>query len=291
MTHNAFKKCFYHTRSYRNEYWIERNYLPEYNSNILHLLGYGESLCHAGCRHSFIHPYWSLQLVVSGQAKVLHDHTESPLTPGNFLLVTPNHEYTISVPPNMELKRRSLLVSNGICMKLLCEQGILRDKKVIPLISPELFQAHYDTIRDCVTSKSSRLTPYDLSIIIYQVIMELLVQTGRQFPVARDFRSFLEDLKENPADIQSVEDMARKMAVSQRTLHRLFLNQLQCTPWHYLLERRLDMAKNLLRLAPEKSVREIALQCGFESTAYFIRQFKKNVGMPPRTFARTTDTE
>jgi YesN/AraC family two-component response regulator len=45
----------------------------------------------------------------------------------------------------------------------------------------------------------------------------------------------------------------------------------------------IDEAKNLL-LQPNKSVKEVAYELGFEYPAYFSRLFKKNEGITPTDF-------
>ena len=57
------------------------------------------------------------------------------------------------------------------------------------------------------------------------------------------------------------------------------------TPFHYLLEFRVNQAKNLL-VSGDEAVVEIALACGFESASYFNRVFRRCVGMTPSEFRR-----
>lgn len=54
----------------------------------------------------------------------------------------------------------------------------------------------------------------------------------------------------------------------------------------YIFQQRLEKAKRLLQDSRLK-IQEIAGSVGFDSSAYFIRTFKKNFGMPPQEYRET----
>lgn len=53
----------------------------------------------------------------------------------------------------------------------------------------------------------------------------------------------------------------------------------------YLIYYRLQVAKNYL-LTTQYDISEIAWRCGFGSQAYFIKQFRENVGVTPKTYRK-----
>jgi AraC-like DNA-binding protein len=56
-------------------------------------------------------------------------------------------------------------------------------------------------------------------------------------------------------------------------------------PHRWLIERRIDRAKALLRKG-EASLAEIALACGFADQSHFTAMFRKMVGATPGCFQR-----
>lgn len=56
----------------------------------------------------------------------------------------------------------------------------------------------------------------------------------------------------------------------------------------FLLDHRLKIAKDLL-LTTELDVNTIAWKCGFNSTAYFIKQFKAHVGTTPKQYQKNNN--
>ncbi len=83
-------------------------------------------------------------------------------------------------------------------------------------------------------------------------------------------------------------EIAIKVGISTRQIERLFKEQMDIGPSMFYLKRRLERARTLLRqtLLP---IREVAVECGFGSTAHFSNAYKKSFGLPPtqeRTNAR-----
>lgn len=64
---------------------------------------------------------------------------------------------------------------------------------------------------------------------------------------------------------------------------RLFKQTTGRSPHQFLLERRICVAKEMLR-ARQLSVAEIAAELGFYDQSHFSQVFKRNAGMTPRQF-------
>lgn len=56
------------------------------------------------------------------------------------------------------------------------------------------------------------------------------------------------------------------------------------TVMEYVMSSRLTEAKYLLETAPEKPLKDIALESGFKSTSHFSRFFKGKVGVTPMAY-------
>jgi transcriptional regulator GlxA family with amidase domain len=75
-------------------------------------------------------------------------------------------------------------------------------------------------------------------------------------------------------------DIARRVGISARQVERLFREQLGVSPTKFYLQRRLERAKTLLRQTLHP-IREVALECGFGSTAHLSHAYRKSYGMAP----------
>ena len=78
-------------------------------------------------------------------------------------------------------------------------------------------------------------------------------------------------------------ELAAIVQISPYHFLRLFKQSTGITPHQYILQRRIDKAKYLLRQS-ELSITDIALRVGFCDQSHFTRCFKRLVGMTPKQF-------
>jgi AraC family transcriptional regulator len=81
-------------------------------------------------------------------------------------------------------------------------------------------------------------------------------------------------------------DLAKIARLSVGHLTEMFTRELGTTPHQYLMQVRIDRAKELLQY-PEMSITNIAMDLGFCSSQHFARCFKNQTGMTARTFRAT----
>lgn len=96
----------------------------------------------------------------------------------------------------------------------------------------------------------------------------------------REVHALQDFLDERYAQPLTLDDMARHIHVSVRTLQRRFLAATGMTPMQYLQTVRIEHGKSLL--ASERlSVADIAAMVGYQDRVSFGRLFKSAVGMTP----------
>jgi AraC-like DNA-binding protein len=78
----------------------------------------------------------------------------------------------------------------------------------------------------------------------------------------------------------SIQSLAKSTGYSLSHFGRLFKASIGKTPDEYIISYRLYKSCELL-CNSDKSVLEIALECGFSNVAYFIKTFKKKYGCTP----------
>ena len=84
----------------------------------------------------------------------------------------------------------------------------------------------------------------------------------------------------------SIDDIAKKFYRSKNDITRQFKKQYNTTPYSYLIDLRIDKAKNLL-VNSKKTLAEIARTLCFSSEYHFSNTFKKRVGLSPSDFRRS----
>lgn len=83
----------------------------------------------------------------------------------------------------------------------------------------------------------------------------------------------------------SVGDLAAMINFSEDYFTHEFSEFMGKSPINYLNSVRLDKAKIMLN-SSDKSIDDIAFDCGFQSTSYFIKLFKKQNGLTPLQYRK-----
>jgi AraC family transcriptional regulator len=78
-------------------------------------------------------------------------------------------------------------------------------------------------------------------------------------------------------------DLATLLDMSQFHFSHLFKQSLDTTPYQYLLQQRVERAKQLLKQT-ERSIMDIALDCGFSSHSHLSKQFRQLTGITPKAY-------
>lgn len=91
-------------------------------------------------------------------------------------------------------------------------------------------------------------------------------------------------IDDRPTAPLTLSDLTRASGLSQFQLVRGFVRATGLTPHAYLMQRRLEMARQLI--ARRASLAEAALVSGFADQSHMTRIFVRNYGISPGAFAR-----
>jgi signal transduction histidine kinase/DNA-binding LacI/PurR family transcriptional regulator/AraC-like DNA-binding protein len=94
-------------------------------------------------------------------------------------------------------------------------------------------------------------------------------------------------LHENYAEAISRRDIAQHIGITEDHLTFCFRQELGTTPIEYLQRYRINQAKRLLK-ERQQTITEIALNVGFSDSGYFSRIFRRETGMSPEVFRRSS---
>lgn len=96
----------------------------------------------------------------------------------------------------------------------------------------------------------------------------------------------IEEIEEHYSEFYGVNELAESLNVSTSHLVRKFTEHIGITPLNYIITTKISAAKSFL-LYNDYSLDEIAIMCGFTSTNYFCKVFKKHTGFTPTTFKKS----
>lgn len=97
-------------------------------------------------------------------------------------------------------------------------------------------------------------------------------------------RHVLEYIQAHAAEITGIAPIAEAFYVSKQHLATIFKKHVGVTVNEYLLTKKISNAKQLLEQG--RSVTFTCFECGFNDCSYFIKVFKRMVGMTPNKYLR-----
>ena len=92
-------------------------------------------------------------------------------------------------------------------------------------------------------------------------------------------------ISENPSGRFRVRELARRSGISERQLHRQFIDLVKMTPSEFLLRSRVHAAAADLRYSDETIV-SLAEKYGFCDQSSFTRQFRRLLGITPARYRK-----
>lgn len=93
------------------------------------------------------------------------------------------------------------------------------------------------------------------------------------------------ELADSEPGLLRVPDLAAAMGVSARTLDRLAADFLGPTPAAIMRRRRIQLAAEHLRAAPDTPLADLAQSLGYADQPHLTRDFRAVLGMTPREYA------
>jgi AraC family transcriptional activator of pobA len=193
--------------------------------------------------------------------------------------------YTV-IPPGMPHDERRTLDTDVIFIGFSLasrelpplQQGLFQDSSASPILG--LLQNMRTEMQEKHVFFAQKLNMRISEIIIEHLRSVTTGESSRPDDNLLYARTFMD---ENYNQKISVEELADMAGYSYHHFRHLFKKKFGVSPIHYLMERRLEKARGLLRYT-ELSITSIAMECGFSNDAQFCTIFKREIGETPRSF-------
>lgn len=150
-------------------------------------------------------------------------------------------------------------------------------KKITPFVKMLLEEWESDRNQELMISYLS---------VIFSLILKNTTFTEKAISTYEDILpSILLYVEEHYLEQFSLGDLASHLGFHPSYVSRLFSERVHCTLTHYVMELRISYAKHLLQNT-EKTITEIAYECGFTTQRTFNRVFLQLVNFSPREFRK-----
>ncbi|QWX82862.1 AraC family transcriptional regulator [Cellulophaga sp. HaHaR_3_176] len=124
--------------------------------------------------------------------------------------------------------------------------------------------------------------------MLRELIIRIL-QTNQQKIYTKETLSLTEDnrlsfivkyIRSNIHEPLTIEELSKKACMSPSHFHRVFKSELRISPVEFIKNERIKLAVSLLQ-NPKRKIKDVYMECGFESRSYFNRVFKTKQHISP----------
>lgn len=265
------------------------------------VFAYKESFDHPEDHKLHIHQNYELYYFVDGEADYIVKNGYYTLAPGDLMLIKPGEMHSLVLKKPCYYKRFYLVIPNNIfshhitspLAPLLRRTGGASARLMLSgESSQQIHDMLYDIVNFCRTDPTSNGTGELSHTKIYAKMLQLLcalsekctsvqiagehVNTSALPAPIKDVMPYIEN---NIARISSVGELADAIHVSAPYLSAVFRKHIGVPLVSYLQARKIALAKQLLEEG--RSVTYACYESGFSDCSYFIRIFKRHIGMTP----------
>jgi len=249
------------------------------------------------------HGFDELVIILHGTAVHTVDDRQFPVKSGDVFVISGTHEHQYQdmhrlALANILFDSRSLQMSqwdvralSGFHALFALEPVLRTQQKFnsrLQLSERQLNHAN-EIIRDLIRETETRNPGY--RVMAKGLFMQLTVFLSRCYSNKPSGESLdLLRLGDAIAHIEtcfaekiSLDDLARKAHLSKRQFQRIFTECIGRSPIDHLLHVRVQRAAGLLRQT-DRSITDIAFDCGFNDSNYFTRQFRNVMDHTPKQY-------
>lgn len=266
-----------------NVYHIHGSSLSRIPS-ILSLEAYGESRLESNAgTFAEIGNNSILELITGGNGTLQCGEESVPIKAGDLLFASAPEALIIKNTSNSVLTKKYL--NFYLAPKVLLPFGNQHNSsgKANFFLIRDCGEADYffNKIAELLKGEKNSLFYYELS----GLCLSLLQMAGSFTTPADEQKSDTLTMELFPRYFSNVKSIRNKLNMSQKKLYKYYHEKFNTSPMAHLIECRLNMALNFLT-TQDLPIGEIAGICGYNSAAFFSREFKKKFGCSPRELRR-----
>lgn len=249
--------------------------------------------------------FYDMTFITSGNEKVFINQTELHVHSGDVICSIPGEIW--SWPKRTEMQGYVLLFEEEFLFSFFNDKQFLNKFRYLkhgrtsPLIRLDKKQfknvvTYLEQINDEIQLGVSS-SEHVLRALVYLILA--LLERAEAMPVKikdtitkeeqanRHIQAFVKLVDEHYLQSHDVQFFADKLFITVNYLNRMTKEYLGSTSKSFILNRVIQEAKNLLNYT-SLSVAEISSQLKFETPNYFVRLFRKYVGMTPKQYRDET---
>lgn len=269
----------------RKHYVIKKADALEYKIQTIYSGTYQckENEPNGGHKHNFL----EIMLVTNGNGHIRIEDHDFAVKKDNIIIYYPGKKHCEWVDNND--------VFNAIFFAIKINKQIkeLLKKNILPFVlsTKNNYSFFYKNIVELIKQCQESDIIYQDKIVngFAKIIFLKILQISPNHYLENNTNKLILDVK-NYIDSHFTESinilsLNKELFVSEYYVSRLFKEYIGVTPSHYIIEKRIDLAKQLLE-STELSTLEISQKVGYNDVYHFMKLFKKEVGVRPSLYRK-----
>ncbi len=228
------------------------------------------------------HNAYELIYFLGGDATHIIEDRKYKLKKGDLILIRPLRYHFIQIDAPATYERYDILFD--------AEKHGVESAGLIPE-DVEVVNIHGNRIIEDIFEKSDfyrqsnapetfeKILAHLLSELFYNVAMFPHLQKTNATAMSPMISKALKYINENLCTLQTVQEIAAFLFVSESYLFRMFQKELHRTPKNYILEKRLLMAQKMISAGEKPTI--VCERCGFGDYTTFYRNYHTFFGHSP----------
>lgn len=227
---------------------------------------------------------YCFEYVIDGKGVVTVDNRTNYPVKGDIYILPKGSSHDYYSLPNDPFEKIWLNVSGSLCDELIHIYGLTG--ALIIKHTDDAYPIFKEFLGICENKELSLDEIYrQSSLVFHKLIMKISEYLSddsehHQTGIAEEVKSYID---RNIYERINVETIAQSVCLSPSQITRLFKKAYEQTPYDYILSRKIETAKLLLKNT-SLSVKEIAYKLNFADEHYFSNVFLQKTGERPKNY-------
>ncbi|MHC8306052.1 helix-turn-helix domain-containing protein [Pseudomonas sp. PB3P13] len=246
----------------------------------------GREVCYT--RHS--HAHFSIGAITAGRSTYVHEQTQCEVSAGTVVLMNPGDVHACNPIDDQPWSYLMLYVETPWLTGLQQQLGFSQDPTfrrfaVTHSADTTLFRGLrnlYDVLTD---NDQDILCKHSTAVEYFTEVQQRLNPADQPLREANSrLERAAEYIRDNCTKMLKLDDICEAAQLSPSYLIRAFKQHFGMTPHAFLVNRRIQFAREQLRQG--RLIADVALEAGFADQAHFQRVFKQHLAATPGQYQR-----
>ncbi len=225
--------------------------------------------------------FYNCEIILSGEGTVEIGGKSHPVFPGDVYILPPGMAHSYYSSAKNPWIKMFFCVSGSLAEALMREYDLT---SVRILHAPSLYGIFRDFFNHSFNKKLSlRETNRGAELIFHRFVQGVSDCIPRE--AATEGQRLKEFIEQHITGHISIKDMASHIYRSPSQTIRIFRRDFGITPYEYYLEKRIELACNIL-CSSNRTVKEVSDMLMFTDETYFSKVFSKKMGTSPGKYQK-----